>query len=225
VSIFSNPEFWKAIANLGWPVSLLVVFFFMRKEIRPLLQKDQVTIKIGSFEINVADATKKIAEDLTKLQKEIAEIKEIKIENSDISLKKITLNINEEQIYKIKNDNRILWADDYPENNAFIIETLSKEGWIIDCVGTTSEAMKRFSQFSYDAIISDLGRFENGKDNPFAGLDLIELVKKEDPKIPILIFAGDRGMQNKSKLIAAGAADVTDYGSDVFRFISNLRTK
>ena len=41
--------------------------------------------------------------------------------------------------------------------------------------------------------------------------------------VPILIFAGPRGLRNREDLLAAGATEVTASAVDVFKFVSERR--
>jgi CheY-like chemotaxis protein len=90
---------------------------------------------------------------------------------------------------------------------------------------STNEGLNKLSDESFDMIITDLGRRENERDNPFAGLEFIKQVREQNNNIPILVYAGDRGMQNQSKLLKAGATKVTQSPVEVQSFINGLRRK
>jgi CheY-like chemotaxis protein len=119
----------------------------------------------------------------------------------------------------------ILWVDDYPSNNAFLIEQFQKDGIEVKLALSTNEGLKELLGESFDMIITDLGRKENGRDNPFAGLEFIKQVRDKNNNAPILVYAGDRGMQNQSKLLKAGATKVTQSPVEVQSFINSLRRK
>ena len=53
--------------------------------------------------------------------------------------------------------NSILWVDDNPKNNSFLVERLSKLGIQVTQVLSTAEAISLLSSMSFDRIISDMG--------------------------------------------------------------------
>lgn len=113
----------------------------------------------------------------------------------------------------------ILWVDDYPSNNAFIIEKLERDGIRIRKELSTDAAMKALGADSFDLVISDLGRQEGGINNHFAGLELARAMRAAGVTLPLLIYAGQRGVDNRSKLLAAGVTQVTASPVDVFKFV------
>ncbi|WP_284277155.1 DNA-binding transcriptional response regulator [Mesorhizobium huakuii] len=114
---------------------------------------------------------------------------------------------------------RLLWVDDFPSNNAFIVEHLQEKGIEVEISLSTDDAINKLKYNMFPAIVTDLGRIEGGVDNPFAGLDLIKRVREKGNNVPILVFAGQRGFQNEEQLVSAGAESVTSSGVDVMAFI------
>ncbi|RYE67423.1 MAG: response regulator, partial [Rhizobiaceae bacterium] len=117
------------------------------------------------------------------------------------------------------NSSSILWVDDYPSNNAFLIDKFQRGGVDVTVALSTEDALKHFSNRNFSVVITDLGRREAGVEKKFAGLELIQRLRSINAKLPILVFAGERGLQNRDKLIAAGASDVTASGSDLISFV------
>lgn len=111
---------------------------------------------------------------------------------------------------------RILWVDDYPENNKSIVGALRGLGIVVDLALSTTEAMARFDQQTYGLIISDLGRREDGHENEMAGRDLVTALRSRGDLIPIFIYAGARGMLHESDLREAGANLVTNRPTVLF---------
>jgi hypothetical protein len=66
----------------------------------------------------------------------------------------------------------VLWVDDRPENNALFIDQLMTAGVRVDTARTTAEGLVLASGHDYGAVISDMGRQEDGSYRTTAGLDL-----------------------------------------------------
>ena len=110
----------------------------------------------------------------------------------------------------------ILWVDDHPENNSSIVDALAALGIPVDLASSTQAAIDRLGAARYGLVITDLGRHEGGQDKPMAGLELIQSMRNANIETPIAVFAGERGMQNRSALIAAGATGVFHKTSELF---------
>ncbi len=82
----------------------------------------------------------------------------------------------------------ILWVDDNPKNNSFIVERLTNRGIQVTQVLSTSEALSLMNTRKYDRVISDMGRQESGGYNSSAGLDLIRAMRDAGNKTPIAFF-------------------------------------
>src|SRR4051812_39799038 len=68
---------------------------------------------------------------------------------------------------------RILWTDDRPQNNTLQVNMLEKEGHRVDIVSDIDRTLAALKAAHYDVLITDMHRFERGKENPTAGLDLL----------------------------------------------------
>jgi CheY-like chemotaxis protein len=82
----------------------------------------------------------------------------------------------------------ILWVDDNPKNNSFLVERLSKLGIKVTQVLSTSDATSLLQSQSFDRIISDMGRLEGVRYNNSAGLDLLRWLRENDIKTPIAFY-------------------------------------
>ena len=82
----------------------------------------------------------------------------------------------------------ILWVDDNPKNNSFLVERLSKLGITVTQVLSTAEAMSHLKNRVYDRIVSDMGRLESAGYNHSAGLDLIRSLKESGIAAPTAFY-------------------------------------
>jgi CheY-like chemotaxis protein len=84
----------------------------------------------------------------------------------------------------------------------------------VDIALTTAEAQTRLRECRYRVIISDMGR----GDNPIAGLEILEWLKKRRIKTPTIIFTssqgvlqyGERAKQLGAVRCTAGAVSLLD---------------
>jgi CheY-like chemotaxis protein len=85
--------------------------------------------------------------------------------------------------------NRILWVDDHPEYNEFERRVLTQYGdTVIDNATSTADALKLLSKESYNLIISDMYREEDGAHVPDAG---VRLLQRKPIGIPCFLYTGD----------------------------------
>lgn len=79
---------------------------------------------------------------------------------------------------------RILWVDDFPENNAHLMGELSDKGVRVDTALDTESALAALQGAGYSAVVSDMAR----ADSAMAGLDLLRKVRESGIHVPYLIF-------------------------------------
>lgn len=216
MSLISNPQFWQAIA---WPLVAIVAFLLLLKPIKALLERENLSIVVGNTKIDVKSTTVRFGEDISQLQKEVAELRSI-VGGQNPQLgedPKIS-----DELIEISTRKHVLWVDDNPGNNAFLIESITRDGWAVDTAISTSNALKKLSQLNYNVIISDSTRYEDGIENRFAGLEFLKALQKNNNNIPILIFTGREGIRLTSHFINAGASKVTSSGSEIFSFLRSI---
>jgi CheY-like chemotaxis protein len=210
--MFASEGFWGAVSTLiMWSAIIFGVYMF-RKEIRSILERLN-KIKVIGNEVALSRTTETLGDYTTELQLRVARIEE-KINVNDT---KNDINVDSKNYFE--DNNKILWVDDFPSNNEFIVERLRKLGLQVDLSISTEDAIARFTAFDHKLIISDLGRIEHGVDNPLAGIDLVKAIRRINQIVPILIFAGQRGLGLKDKILEAGASQVTISGVEVMKFI------
>jgi len=207
-----KPEFWAAVAQFAWPLALIIIAILFRKFVIQLLNRETLTIKVAGMEISVKDATEQAGKGISDLQERVALLE-----------KRIATGNSENGELQDSNKLSVLWVDDFPSNNAFIIEKLENEGVRIRKELSTDAGVSAMVNDSFDIVISDLGRKEAGRENRFAGLDFARAIRAAGHQTPLLIFAGHRGVENRDRLLAAGVTAVTNSPVDVFKFIKTYR--
>jgi len=94
-------------------------------------------------------------------------------------------------------DKRILWVDDFPENNKLYMEKFEKKGSSIYWRKSTSEVKELLRDFRPELlntikIITDMVRMEDGRQVFLAGSNLIKLLRDMGYHREIAIFCGCR---------------------------------
>jgi CheY-like chemotaxis protein len=117
----------------------------------------------------------------------------------------------------------VLWVDDHPENNAILADSLLRDGVRIDTALSTDEALARLRRHRYAAVISDMGRAEDGADVPDAGLRLLDAVRRTQPALPFVIYCGERSaLTYRDRALAAGATAITASPAEVVTQLQRL---
>ncbi len=201
-----DTQFWAAITGLAWPAVVLIIAVLFRRIIGKLLTRETLTIKVAGMELTVKEAAEQTGKGLSDIQERLAVLE-----------RNFSQPVGSGAV--ASRARSILWVDDFPSNNAFIIEKLERDGATIRKELSTDSAIGLLSRQSFDCIISDLVRIENGRENIHAGLEFTQALRASGNKTPLLIFAGRRGLENRDRLLVAGADQVTSSSVDVFRFV------
>jgi CheY-like chemotaxis protein len=199
----------------AWPVILLVIVLFLRRELRTLIDKlgqrlRKASIAGGSFEFSEV-AIKALEDTITTGAEEY--------KNNPVEL----VNFIRSQIKKLSETKSlypsepppllrrsILWVDDNPMNNVYEAKVLKGLGASIIFAITTYEGLALLNQEKYDLIISDINRVENGKVNHNAGYELLEAVKRKNPEMPFIFYtASVTNVDNLKVKLANGTADTS----------------
>ena len=107
---------------------------------------------------------------------------------------------------------RILWVDDQPENNAFLIKSLEDRDADVVEAASTEEALAELASNprGFDLVISDMGRTEGGSYRALAGVELLRRMREENLDVPVVIYASQRAIaRGGQEALEAGALAVT----------------
>jgi CheY-like chemotaxis protein len=216
----------SALANLAWPLLVLFLIIKFSKPTYNILDsivKREVRIKLpNNTEVTLkqfAEQQIRTTEDLREQLVSLREIPSAKGKSSHVAYEFVSAKKGTGKITKI------LWVDDYPTNNALIISYLSDLGVDVETAVSTREGLRKLSSRDFDVVISDMGRFEEGKGNPYAGVDLATAVRQQDPHIPFFIYCSRKAKERGEKdALSAGANGVTASEVQFIRMISSVGT-
>ena len=121
---------------------------------------------------------------------------------------------------------RILWVDDRPKNNSYLVSQLQQLGITVDQVTSTEQAMTAVTAAPYDVIISDMGRQEDSGYKVSAGVDLTRLLRGEQVETPLIIYCAVAPAERHGpEAIQAGATAVTSSPTDLLGMMGINRRK
>jgi CheY-like chemotaxis protein len=102
----------------------------------------------------------------------------------------------------------ILWVDDRALNNIYEAKMFRRLGASIFSARTTKEALAFLKADSFDVVISDIHREEDGKSNPDAGYQLLKAMLANSHDTPLVFYTSRIDQKHLEKSRGAfGSAD------------------
>ncbi|WP_068830860.1 response regulator [Pseudomonas sp. BMS12] len=207
----SFSELISALANLAWPALVAIFSFKFFEPLKGLIDSfrgRKLTIKVGDNELSVEEASEQQRIITADIQSKLAEL-----ERSLASGQTVTLS---EPPPSTITRRRILWVDDNPKNNSFLVATLQERGHEVDIALTTTDGISQFRNRTYDAVISDMGRPENDR----AGIDLAEKIRTYNSDVPVYIYCGSWASKNmRQEALSAGVTEITSSGTTLLSLL------
>lgn len=113
---------------------------------------------------------------------------------------------------------RILWVDDRPDNNVFERQAFEALGVEFTLALSTQEALENLKRRKFSAIISDMGRKEGARE----GYVLLEALRKTDSQTPFFIYAGSNSPERKREAAEKGAQGLTNNPQELFNLVARV---
>lgn len=195
----------SALAALAWPAVFAVLLVKLFGPIRALVESARgrkFTIKVAGNELTMEEASEQQRVLLADLQNKLAQLEK------GLLPREATASVTEPK----PRSKRVLWVDDRPRNNSFLVASLQDRGVQVDIALSTTEGLEALKQARYDAVISDMGRPEGET----AGIDLALKMKTAAPGVPVFIYCGKWAATHlRDDALAAGVALITSSGSSL----------
>jgi DNA-binding NtrC family response regulator len=96
---------------------------------------------------------------------------------------------------------RLLLVEDDPALQFTILTALEEQGYAVDAVSTTGEAIERLGDSSYPIVISDIYIDER------TGLDVLDAAKRKDPRCAVILMTGRGTVETVMAATRGGAFD------------------
>lgn len=203
----------SSLALLAWPALVLFIFIRFYEPIKKLIESAngrKFSIKVAGNELTFEEASEQQGAIIQDLQRKIADLETQQ-----------TINVNpadESALEILPTSKRLLWVDDNPKNNSYLIAAIESQGHSVDIALSTDEGLKQFSHRQYHAVISDMGRPESDK----AGIELAKKIRQSNTDIPFYIFCGKWAATNlKERALSSGVSAITSSGTTLMKYLSS----
>jgi CheY-like chemotaxis protein len=209
-----------------WSVIVLIIVLLLRRqliEFLPALIRRIRKASVGGASVEFAsEAITAFAE---TVEKGIDQRREQPDEAMDFikeQLDKLVQAAPQEKPSKPLEGRSILWVDDTPANNAYETNYLKNLGASITPVLSTINAEAEVKRSSFNLIISDVARTEEGKVNRRAGYDLLTLLQDIRPQMPVVLYTKNAHRKLRVPEVVAYGAYVADTSSDLVNTVVHL---
>ena len=212
-------ELIKALSSFAWPILGAVVFCLLYPALRELVRSRAFTLKVGDMELTVQQGLDGVKADISDLRQQVISIQD------QLAVPKAfagaypspAATTGSASATPPKVIRRILWVDDKPQNNAYYVAALKEKRVDTELALSTQEALLKLRLSSFDAIISDMARNEDGKWDYEAGLTLLRKIKEMGLNLPFFLFTATATAGFARNAVAAGAKTMTSSSTELFR--------
>jgi CheY-like chemotaxis protein len=201
------------LAAFAWPVLIGLILWQLWPSIRKIIDSRGFTVKYGGMELSVQDASDQLRKQVEDLQNHVLSLK--KSPAASGMARTMRSGATSERT------KTILWVDDEPRNNAHEISKLEDDGYRVIRANSTVEARSILgSGTELAAIVTDMGREEDGKYVADAGLELIWTMREESVEAPIFVYTNPRRVrQIHADVLEAGGNGTTASPVELFAAI------
>jgi DNA-binding NtrC family response regulator len=112
---------------------------------------------------------------------------------------------------------RVLIVEDDSSVRNTIVTFLELEGYEVDAVGSTHEALKKLEQRSYPVVVSDIYLDER------TGLDVLDAARAANPDCAVILMTGRGTMETVMRATQGGAFDYIAKPFELDRLLETIR--
>ena len=226
----------EAVGSLLWPLLVAVVLIRVVPHIpgvvadlRKAMRTRAFTVKIGGVELSIEDAAEQLRRQVTDLQTQVAAQLAQRGEPGPPAAPGAPPGGPagaEAGAGPAADQGRatILWVDDNPEGNALELAKLRDDGLEVLMARSTAEAMDVLSlRRGVRAIVTDMGRAEDGEFRSHAGLALLRQLHEAEQDQPVLVYTSARRVElDRQDALDAGATAVTASPTELFAALRRI---
>jgi CheY-like chemotaxis protein len=213
----------EAIGSLLWPLLVAVVLIRVVPHIpgvvadlRRAMRTRAFMVKVGGVELSVEEATEQLRRQVTDLQTHMAAELAERGEPAPAGV--------QAPGDPGQGPPTILWVDDDPAANTLELAKLRDDGVEVLLARSTAEAMDVLSlRRGVRAIVTDLGRAEDGEFRSHAGLALLRQLHEAEQDQPVVVYTAARRVElDRQDALDAGAAAVTSSPTELFAALRRI---
>jgi DNA-binding NtrC family response regulator len=112
---------------------------------------------------------------------------------------------------------KLLIVEDDPSVRDTMVTCLELEGYAVDAVGSTREALDRLRQGSYPIVISDIYLDER------TGIDVLRTARQQNPACAVILMSGRGSMETVMQATEGGAFEYLAKPFDMSQMIETIR--
>jgi CheY-like chemotaxis protein len=214
----------EAVGSLLWP--LLVAVLLVRviphipgvvADLRRAMRTRAFTVRVGGAELSVEEATEQLRRQVADLQTHLA-IQLAQRGEAGTAPPPAPAGGVAAGPRPDPGPPTLLWVDDNPDDSTMELAKLRDDGLEILLARSTAEAMDVLSlRRGVRAIVTDLGRAEDGEFRSHAGLALLRQLHEAELDQPVLVYTSSRRAElDRQDALEAGAAVVTSSPTELF---------
>jgi CheY-like chemotaxis protein len=212
-------EILDALRGYFWLVLGAAVVWRLFPVIRKRIESEDFTVEVAGQKVSFSSASRQLASQLDDLRSQVIALTERVQDSGDNGADEPAAARASPPPPRLS---RILWVDDRPENNAFLIQSLRDRDADVVEVASTDEALEelRPNPHVFDVVISDMGRKERGGDRPLAGVDLVRRMRDEKLIVPVVIYASPNAIaRGGEQALEVGAAAATSSPTELLTML------
>jgi CheY-like chemotaxis protein len=197
----------NSVAKIAWPLIIAALIWKLLPQIKKIVESRGFTVKVGAAELTVQEVSEKLLKTTADIQGKLA-----------------IVSSQEQGVAPRDYLRRILWVDDWPENNYYEVAQLKSLGVEVVQVRSTSEGIEtlRHASVSFDAVLSDMYRTEDGRSDHDAGIDLIRRMRERGHDEPVFVYASHQVVSRRNEILAVGGNGVTASPSVLFEMLRGV---
>ncbi|HVN03780.1 MAG TPA: sigma-54 dependent transcriptional regulator [Bryobacteraceae bacterium] len=112
---------------------------------------------------------------------------------------------------------RLLVVEDDPAVRTTVVTFLELEGYAVDAVSSTGEALERLSENSYPIVITDIYIDDR------TGLDVLDAARHKDPKCSVILMTARGTMETVVAATRGGAFDYVAKPFEIDRMLDTIK--
>jgi CheY-like chemotaxis protein len=218
VAASTAAEVLDAARGYLWILLAAVVVWRLFPVIRKRVESEEFSVEVAGQKVSFASASRQLHGELDDLRSQVLKLTEHLDSLGDAAADEPEVEPEEFTARPA----RILWVDDRPENNAFLIKSLEdREAEVVQAM-STDEAIGELesSPRGFDLVISDMGRKERGGYRGYAGVDLIRRMRDRNLMVPVVIYASSRAIERGGEqALDAGAVAATASPTELLQML------
>lgn len=202
----------SGVASLLWPVVVAGLLMALLPSIRRIIESRSFSVKVAGAEITVQAATEQLQKQVSDLQQQVVQLlkrgEQPPGAGAGEALTAARAALREPSAEPAAGPRLVLWVDDHPTNNAIEVAHLADRGVHVVQAVATEDALQQLARHpEIGAVISDMGRTENGRYVSLAGIDLLKAIRGRGDNRPFLVYSSGRAANAHIRDIVAAGGD------------------